>query len=281
MNRVVGYLILSFFLGVLLVSCTKEFSNENGKVILPATNAVFSLQDNSGNCLVSLINGNYFAGVATNDSNFVELSVIVTTVGSYRLSSETQNGFFFSDSGAFTTTGLNRIFLKAHGTPILPLNTNFKVNSSDSASTACTFTVNVIDNSTWQFNQGMNFYHGFVDTAYAYDTTIATVPFTILYLAGTVPTGDSLFTIGMAFQGTGNISPGSYSSHNVAQFAFFDATPSFIFEADPTTPTVETTVTIKSYDATARILVGEFSGTANGSSGPVNIFNGKFNARLK
>jgi hypothetical protein len=281
MNRVVGYLIPGFFLAALLVSCAKEYSNENGKVSLPGTTAVFSLQDNSGNCLVSSVNGNYFAGVAATDSNFVELSVIVTTAGSYRLSSDTQNGFFFSDSGSFTTTGLNRIFLKAHGTPILPLNTSFNVNSGDSASSACTFTVNVIDNSTWQFNQGMNFYHGFVDTAYAYDTTIATVPYTILYLAGTVPTGDSLFTIGMAFQGSGNISPGSYSSHTVAQFAFFDATPSFIFEADPTTPTVETTVIIKSYDATARILVGEFAGTAKGLTGPVNISGGKFNARLK
>ncbi len=279
MNRVVGYLIPGFFLAALLVSCAKEYSNENGKVSLPGTTAVFSLKNNSGNCEFSLVHGTYFAGVATKDSNFLELAVIVTTIGSYRLSSDTQNGFFFSDSGSFNNTGLTRIFLKASGTPILPLNTTFSITGSDSAT--CTFTVNVTDNNTWQFNQGMNFYHGFVDTAYAYDTTIASVPFTILYLAGTVPTGDSLFTIGLAFPGIGNISPGTYSSHTNAQFAFFDANSSFIFEADPTTTTVETSVTIVSYDATTKMLAGQFSGNAKGSSGPVNISGGKFNARLK
>ncbi|HEV3251093.1 MAG TPA: hypothetical protein VGZ71_09095 [Puia sp.] len=281
MNRVAAFLILSFFLVTFFVSCTKEFSSENGKVILPANGAVFSLKNSSGNCEFSLVHGTYFAGVAAKDSNFLELAVIVTTVGSYRLSSDTQNGFFFSDSGTFSNTGLNRIILKAGGTPILPLNTTFTIKGTDSSSTACTFTVNVIDNNTWQFSQGMSFYHGFVDTAYTFDTTIASVSFTILNLVGTVPTGDSLFTIGLAFPGTGNISPGTYSSLNLAQFAFLDPNSNFIFEADPTTTTVETKVTIISYDATTKILVGEFSGFAKAGSGSVSISGGKFNARLK
>jgi len=45
----------------------------------------------------------------------VDISVNVTQAGTYKISADMQNGVLFSDSGAFTNTGINTIHLKPTG----------------------------------------------------------------------------------------------------------------------------------------------------------------------
>lgn len=112
------FLILTSF-GI-LPSCEKEYSSEND--YFPGTNsgvAIFTYSDSSGNCANAVINGTYKAGVATTESNTVNLKVSVSTIGTYAVSTETVNGIIFSGSGTFTSTGVQTIILFANGTPTI------------------------------------------------------------------------------------------------------------------------------------------------------------------
>ena len=124
------------------ISCQKELSQESN-----LNNATFSLHDDSSKiCYPVLVNGDYYNGVsAARDLNFITVIVNVKSTGNYNISSNTPNGFFFSDSGFFSRTGLDTLILKAKGTPIL-IQTNDYVFPSDSLGN-CGFSIDVQDST--------------------------------------------------------------------------------------------------------------------------------------
>src|SRR5436190_3792217 len=120
-----------------LMSCEKEYSYERGVSNLSSG----SLQSGTtGDCLGSLVAGTYKPGVSLADSNHVDVKVDVTTIGSYTISTDTINGFYFSAAGLFTATGENTVQLQGNGKP-QTVGTNIFIVTYDS--TICTFSINV------------------------------------------------------------------------------------------------------------------------------------------
>jgi hypothetical protein len=118
----------------------KELSVESGFAGQVATG---SLLDTAGNCKNIAVNGSYIIDSTLTDSNYVTVQVNFASGGSYRIFTDTQNGFSFQDSG-FMAAGLHSIKLKATGKPVSARQTTFQVAFDTSF---CSFTVTVIGNT--------------------------------------------------------------------------------------------------------------------------------------
>lgn len=113
---------------ILFFSCTKEKSFE-----LDKTPAQGTLQaDTTGSCLPKTVFGNYVAAKAVTSDNYIEMLVNVTTGGSYFISTDTLNGYYFRGTGNLVP-GSNTIKLTAAGTPTAAGINNFLI-SFDSSS---------------------------------------------------------------------------------------------------------------------------------------------------
>ncbi|MBK8521064.1 MAG: hypothetical protein IPL54_09325 [Chitinophagaceae bacterium] len=109
--RFLTVILLSFT----IASCQKELNFDT----VPTSNgqAVGSLKSVSGNCLPSLVLGNYVKDSVLKTSEVIEVAADITAIGTYQIKSDTIAGFYFTGSGSVTTTGLNNIRLAAIGTP--------------------------------------------------------------------------------------------------------------------------------------------------------------------
>ncbi len=108
-------------------STTFNFIGSNGT---PGCPVVINVQNTSGgiasytfigapdSCQFFSYAGVYTTGVPMNSQNTVNISVNVTSPGSYTITSTTINGITFSRTGIFTQTGSQSIFLNSTGTPI-------------------------------------------------------------------------------------------------------------------------------------------------------------------
>jgi len=123
---------------IIAVGCQKEFSFEG-----PNSPAEGSLQaDITGDCLPKTVNGVYEAGKPlVADSNTISVSVNVVTAGTYIVTTDTVNGYFFRATGIFTTPGVNTIKLRGNGTPFATGSNNFVVTFD---STVCDIQVQVL-----------------------------------------------------------------------------------------------------------------------------------------
>jgi len=121
-----------------------------------------SLQGVDGNCLPGTVHGTWYAGVPTGgDTSFVEIGINVSRTGTYRISSNAQNGVVFSDSGRFTSTGLQTVRLKASGAFTIVGITSFSITFDSSV---CGFSVNVnappLTDNSWRCTVGGRTYWG-------------------------------------------------------------------------------------------------------------------------
>lgn len=82
--------------------------------------AVFALAGAGGACTTPTINGTYVIGTALTASNTVVLTVNVTTIGTYTVSTAAVQGMTFSGTGTLAATGAQTITLTGTGTPIAP-----------------------------------------------------------------------------------------------------------------------------------------------------------------
>ncbi len=140
-------LLLSLF----FISCEKEYSVDNGGIpdsgpviggALGGT-AQYSLSGGTGVCTGATVNGTFTVGAAISASNTVTLKVIVDSVGTYSVTSNTVNGIKFTGSGTFIDEGIQEITLQASGTPLAAGTFSFPFGS-----TGCTFSVTVVDLSS-------------------------------------------------------------------------------------------------------------------------------------
>lgn len=104
---------------LLLAGCEKEYSIEGifSSAGTQGGTATFTLDGAPGGCLGSQVQGTYTTGTAMTASNIVILTVNVTVVGTYTITTNTASGISFAGSGTFTTTGLQFIQMNATGTP--------------------------------------------------------------------------------------------------------------------------------------------------------------------
>ncbi len=135
------FLPLSFIL--FLISCQKELSVE-----LNGSDSRGSLQSNgTGECLPKTVQGIYKAGTAlVATENYIDVQVNISTIGNYRIFSDTVNGISFLGRGSFTAAGLNTIRLNGTGTPVNGGINNFIIRYDTSR---CTIPINIVgSNST-------------------------------------------------------------------------------------------------------------------------------------
>ena len=127
------------FLIALIFSCQKEKSFEIGNV---ASSSGSLKLGNTGDCLGSLVSGIYKKDTVLSSINYVDVQVDVSKTGSYVISSDTINGFYFKGIGVFSAIGLDTVRLQGSGTPVAA-GTNIFTITYDSSQ--CIFTVPVID----------------------------------------------------------------------------------------------------------------------------------------
>ncbi len=102
-------------------SCQKELSIEYGSA------AKGSLQSSAGDCLPKTVNGGYVAAKALNDTNYIDVTVTVTSAGPYTIYTDTLNGYAFKATGTFTAAGQFSVRLKGNGAPVTAGNDAFTV----------------------------------------------------------------------------------------------------------------------------------------------------------
>jgi len=133
---------LLIFTSFLFMACQKETSFEKGS----STASVGSLSvDASGNCLGAVVSGIYFKDTAIKASNYVDVSVQVDTVGTYTISSDTVNGYYFKATGSFAATGAQNVRLIGGGKPLAAGTNIFTVTYNG---TVCEFSVTVLSGGT-------------------------------------------------------------------------------------------------------------------------------------
>lgn len=304
MNKTFFYLIFACCITTFF-SCEKELSEEHDTAI----QSEGSLWDSTGSCLPYTVYGTVYGGITPgSDTAYVEIQVDVTSTGSYKIESDLQDGFQYSDSGFFSNTGLNIVHLKPIGTPIIPGTFTFNINYD---STYCSFTINVQDSTgtglgghdttgtsdldgSWQFTTGDGTFSGSFDTAFIEtDTTIWGTGGKMLTLQGfKSPSLDTVIELHL-YLPTDTIQVGAYNTtdlppNNSAFFALVDydlntgiGTP--IYQALPNdTAATIITFNITSYDSITHIVSGTFLGTAGDVNDDpiVNVVNGSFTATV-
>ncbi|MDX1954377.1 MAG: hypothetical protein SFU20_02525 [Chitinophagaceae bacterium] len=164
--------------------------------------SVFTFDGSPNGCTNAAVQGSYTQNVALTSANKVVISVNVSTIGSYSITTSTANGFAFIGLGNFTTTGPQTVELTASGLPLQAGTFTFNLTNG---STTCTFPVTCdaapvpIDyfprtaNSNW---------------SYEFDD-VATDSLLIRALPNTISAGGNTYVI---FMGTDDASLGFDSS---------------------------------------------------------------------
>lgn len=245
------------------------------------------------NCAAIQVNGTYIANKILGDTNNVVVQVNVTTPGTYIINTTTVNGYSFSASGTFSTTGVTNVTLRGSGTPIAAGSNTFTATAGTSS---CNFNVTVVPQptggtlNTWSFTSGTRTYTGtfpfggdFGDDFFGFGKAVD--------MFGEIPNTDTTFDLYIQFPASATQPvPGTYVTNpdlfnsNTTDLYMYDTNVDIFYVKDfppltPPTPTL--TIIITSYDATNKIVKGTFSGTAWNSAGSiVNITNGKFEAAV-
>jgi len=107
--------------------------------------AMFLLVCDSG----VVVNGAYGSKVALNSSNYIKIFVKIEKIGSYSIQAVARpdNGYFFSASGVFYSTGGFYITIPGTGQPGNPTPADHFTLTSSSGADSCNFDVPVIDTS--------------------------------------------------------------------------------------------------------------------------------------
>lgn len=146
--------------------------------------ATFTLQGAGGTCTNAVINGVYVVSTPLNASNSVTLTVNVTQIGTYSITTIAANGMTFSGAGVFSSTGAKTITLTGSGTPATNSSTSVTVTAGGGN---CSFVVPISSPAS------------------------LTIDCTNVMVSGTLAAGTALNAGNMVSIGVTVISPGSYS----------------------------------------------------------------------
>ena len=118
----------------------KEVQYGSGEINLSASYSIGT----GGSCANTTVNGNYYVSTALDASNIVTLDATVTTIGSWSITTNTVNGYGFSGSSVFTSTGTVQVTLDGSGTPVAEQTDNFTATANNGGGGTCTFDVTVV-----------------------------------------------------------------------------------------------------------------------------------------
>jgi hypothetical protein len=272
-------LIFFPFLMFIFFACQKEQSFETG-FTAPATG---TLKDSSGDCDSMSVNGTYTENQSLTPANTVTVTLNITASGSYKVFTDTVNGFSFLDSGFFAAPGTYQVTLKGSGKPILPITSDFTVSFRNSI---CNFSVDVVAatssgavndaDTAWMFNEGTSHYQGHVDSALV--KMSGTIPYLNIY--GKPASNDTTFYVQL--QQTSPTPTGTYSTTNgTAVFEFKTPAGNTIYDSRQTDGS-NLTFTVIAYNTTTKVLEAIFSGTVkDGAAGTKTISSGKLKVQVQ
>lgn len=274
---------------IIIFSCRKEYSYEGGISAF----AEGTLKDSSGSCLYNSAFGTFYKGIIPDtDVDFVELGLIVTKPGTYSISTDTHNGFYFADSGQLDDNGYIIIKLKPVGTPIDTGITSFNVRFGDDV---CNFSVQVKDTTIstdtsvdkpvyfWQFTDSTNHIDFSGPANGNFNITDLTGNLT-LHGTTTSATSDTSLLIYLELPDTSltNIVPADYTTTFNNSFRLTktaNGSVSNIYKADGST---NEKITVRLIDYSDKTLSGWFYGTARDQNGnTIQIEKGIFYAIIK
>lgn len=129
-----------WMVGLLFSACKKDKSFESDISFGSGLVANGQLSGNLSTCENIEVLGIYASDLSLDTSNRVSVEVNFSQTGAYKITTDTVNGFYFTDSATVFTTGLQRITLTGKGKPQLEGVSIFKVNFSKSN---CSFSVKV------------------------------------------------------------------------------------------------------------------------------------------
>lgn len=104
--------------------------------------AVYAFAGAPGNCSGGVANGTYGEGLALNSSNTLTVTLDVTTIGTYNITTTTNNGITFSGTGAVIATGTQTVTLQGSGTPAAA--GSFNIAIATAAPGSCTVPLTVL-----------------------------------------------------------------------------------------------------------------------------------------
>jgi hypothetical protein len=154
MKQLVKKLFACAIFLLVLAGCQKELSVENN---MGGAKAEGTLLDSMGNCQSAIVRGSFVMDSTMTDSNYAIINVNFTGTGKYLITTDTVNGIWFVDSGYVQVAGATSIKLKAYGTPILPIASNFLVQFNGQFCSISTTTIAELDylptnaGSTWTY----------------------------------------------------------------------------------------------------------------------------------
>lgn len=154
--------------------------------------------------------GSYAVGQDLTVTNTVDLTVNVTQIGTYSITTTQVNGMIFTTNGRFTTTGVQTINLTASGTPLAVGNYIISVNNG--AGSGCNFAVSVVTPSNYKLVCGTEVLNGFYLAGTPLNATnvlsmniTSTVPAIVNLTSNTVNGMTFTGTLNLAAAGTGSI----------------------------------------------------------------------------
>jgi len=278
MNRL-KFILLPSLLFIFL-ACSKEQSFETG-FSDPATG---TLKDTLGDCDSMTVNGVYTENQPLTASNTVKVTLNITKSGTYKVFTDTVNGFSFRDSGFFAAAGTYQITLKGNGKPIAPATSNFTVTFGSSF---CNFSIDVQPGTSsgsdvndadtaWMFNEGAKHYQGHVDSALVKMNN--SIPYLNIY--GKPATNDTTFYVQL--QQTSATPTGTYSTTSgTAVFEFKTPAGNTIYDSRQTDGS-NLSFTVTNYNTTTKVLEAIFSGTVkDGAGGTKTISSGKLKIQVQ
>lgn len=132
--------------------------------------AAYTFATTGSSCTGAVVSGTYTTGMATTTANNVSVSVNVSSVGSYNITTPTVNGLSFAANGDFVSTGSQTILMSASGTPIAAGVSNYSLTGNAStcsfpvtvvgSQAAATFTLNGAGGTCTNFNPSGNYIVG-------------------------------------------------------------------------------------------------------------------------
>lgn len=242
---------------------------------------VFGPADYTIDCNSVIVNGVYAANTSLGASNTMTITVDVTTVGPYSITTTAADGMIFSGSGNFGATGLTDVTLNGTGKPTTAGNKTITINGVNGQTCTGDIVVTGPPVVNWSFKAGSTEYSGETNTAIHDVINTGGIRMATLGYIASNPTGQnlliSLTDMSGSFTNNEEYKTQVTGANNSAIFEFSDPNTGVKYNANMTVPGTSMTFKVTSFNGTTKTFAGTFSGTAKDANNvSVTITNGTF-----
>jgi hypothetical protein len=264
----------------LLYGCTKTTTDTSTPL------AVYTI-GSGGNCTAATVSGRYVADTALTDANTVTITVDVSVIGPYLITTNTVNGISFSKTSTFTSTGSQAVVLTGTGTPLAVDATNFTVSALTGLGGSCTFSVTAVqgippDYYLTCFLDGV--FRNFSDSASASNSSLpgnSGAPGLDIRGLDTVINSTSKIEFGVS--NAGGVGAGSYTDTSSVAKAYFSYVDS-LAQTWTVNSDIQPSFTINVTNVSANYVQGTFNGTIKNQNNGIDsilVTNGLFSVPVK